>query len=291
MFVFLFSFLTLIVFLGPELTFAECSASSGNFREPYEVRIQGYDDDAMEPFISGDNHYLFFNNRNDPPEKTDLHFAERVGSGFVYRGKVRGVNSETMDAVASIDLKNRFYFVSLRNFIATKETLFSGVLKAESVLDISPIAGIKAQPGDILFDLEVSTDGETLYYANGTFNGGGFPTQAKIFAASRVGNSFEQNREKTQLLDSINSGRRQYAPAFSRDELEVFFTRLDPFFLIPEPQIYYAIRASTKAPFGEPKLVEALKGFVEAPTLSADGCEIFYHTLQEGKYKIYSGRR
>ena len=36
------------------------------------VTILGYADHAMEPFLSRDGAILFFNNRNDPPEQTDL---------------------------------------------------------------------------------------------------------------------------------------------------------------------------------------------------------------------------
>lgn len=39
------------------------------FADPERVTIQGYDGDAMEPFLSRDGRFLLFNNRNDPPEK------------------------------------------------------------------------------------------------------------------------------------------------------------------------------------------------------------------------------
>jgi hypothetical protein len=34
--------------------------------------------DAMEPFISKDGQYLFFDNRNDPYVNTDLFYAARL---------------------------------------------------------------------------------------------------------------------------------------------------------------------------------------------------------------------
>jgi hypothetical protein len=45
--------------------------------QPKRVEITGYEDDAMEPFISRDGRYLLFNNLNEPATNTDIHFAER----------------------------------------------------------------------------------------------------------------------------------------------------------------------------------------------------------------------
>jgi hypothetical protein len=42
------------------------------------VRISGYAGSAMEPFLSPDGRYLFFNNENDPNVDTNLYFAERT---------------------------------------------------------------------------------------------------------------------------------------------------------------------------------------------------------------------
>ena len=32
----------------------------------------------MEPFVTKDGRFLIFNNRNEPPERTDLFYAERI---------------------------------------------------------------------------------------------------------------------------------------------------------------------------------------------------------------------
>jgi hypothetical protein len=51
------------------------------------VSISGYDGSAMEPYISCDSRYLFFNSRNEPAEQTDILFAETSGEGaFRFRG-------------------------------------------------------------------------------------------------------------------------------------------------------------------------------------------------------------
>jgi hypothetical protein len=43
----------------------------------------------MEPFITRDGRYLFFNNSNDPSVNTNLRYAERIDDlTFKYKGEV-----------------------------------------------------------------------------------------------------------------------------------------------------------------------------------------------------------
>ena len=49
-----------------------------NFGNPAKVEVLGYDDHLMEPFLSRGGNILFFNNRNDPSENTNLHWAEKI---------------------------------------------------------------------------------------------------------------------------------------------------------------------------------------------------------------------
>ena len=83
------------------------------------VTIRGYHGDAMEPFLSADGKYLFFNNRNDPGTDTNLYFAApRRRTTFSYGGAIAGANSPALDAVASMDAADHFYFVSTRSYAA-----------------------------------------------------------------------------------------------------------------------------------------------------------------------------
>src|SRR5580698_6132222 len=67
------------------------------FSNPTPVTITGYSGDAMEPFISKNAQYLFFNNRNDPSINTNLFYASRVDDQtFDYIGPVPGVNSSQL---------------------------------------------------------------------------------------------------------------------------------------------------------------------------------------------------
>lgn len=43
------------------------SPGSALYADPQPVAIEGYDDHAMEPFLSRDGRHLYFNNSNHPP--------------------------------------------------------------------------------------------------------------------------------------------------------------------------------------------------------------------------------
>src|ERR671926_14237 len=50
---------------GPQRSLEPAPAQYHGFGTPQRVTIRGYDGEAMEPFITRDGRYLFFNNRND----------------------------------------------------------------------------------------------------------------------------------------------------------------------------------------------------------------------------------
>jgi hypothetical protein len=80
------------------------------FSNPTQVAIMGYTGDAMEPFISKDGRYLFFNSRNDPSVNTDIYYAARVDDQtFTFLGPLPGVNSPELDAVASLDSRQLLF--------------------------------------------------------------------------------------------------------------------------------------------------------------------------------------
>src|SRR5271155_6273169 len=86
----------------------------GVFTNPQPVTIEGYSQDAMEPFISPDGNYLFFNDSNSAPD-TNLYYATRIDDlTWQFQGEIGGVNSSALDAVPSMDVNGNFYFVSTR---------------------------------------------------------------------------------------------------------------------------------------------------------------------------------
>ena len=75
-------------------------SASTEFTNPQRVTMRGHSDDAMEPFLTRDGKYLFFNNSNDPQANTNLHWAERIDElTFQYKGEIGGVNSAALEGV------------------------------------------------------------------------------------------------------------------------------------------------------------------------------------------------
>ena len=263
------------------------------FGNEQPVTVQGYDGVLMEPFLSRDGRYLFFNNSNDPAAETDLHYAERVDDlTFRYLGEVPGVNSPKMDAVASMDASGNFYFVSLRNYFTTFSSIWAGRWMDGRVVDVQLVAGVSPrQMGVINFDAEISADGEWLIFVDGRFTNGSVPQTADLVLARRRGGRFERLPDSDRLLAAVNTPEGlEYAPATTADGLTLFFTRL-PADLSGLPVIMMSVRQSLEAPFSEPVAVPGITGFAEAPTVSPDGRRLYYHRRQGAGFALYTVSR
>ncbi|HEY0757738.1 MAG TPA: hypothetical protein VGD59_00630 [Acidisarcina sp.] len=263
---------------------AQRAAGPEEFSDPRTVTIKGYSGDAMEPFLSRDGRYLFFNNLNDPSVNTDLYWAERIDDlTFQFKGEVGGVNTPALEGVASMDRAGAFYFISPRSYDRTASTIYRGRFEAGSVSGVGLVPGVSSgRPGIVNFDAEISADGETLYFVESQFDRHGHPRNAKILFARRSGDAFIRAGESDRVMQSINSRALNYAPATSASGLEIFFTRVD----FMGPAIYSASRADTGSPFGPPRKIEAISGFVEAPTISPDGRSLYYHRKEGGHFVI-----
>src|SRR5271156_2748459 len=105
----------LLLLSAPFSGYAIAKPKFGVFTNPQPVTIEGYSQDAMEPFISPDGNYLFFNNSNSAPV-TNLYYAtaaDDTGLTFQFQGGIGGVNSMgPLNAVPSLDMNDTFYFVS-----------------------------------------------------------------------------------------------------------------------------------------------------------------------------------
>lgn len=264
---------------------AALSGPSQPFSHPERVTIHGYVATAMEPFVTRDGRYLFFNDSNAPAADTNLHYAERIdGVTFEYRGEIAGANAQALDAVASMDRDGRFYFVSTRSYADTLSTIYSGWFIAGVVADVALVPGVsKTVPGQVNFDAEISPDGNTLYLVDGVFEGGAVPVAADLAIAVRRSGRFERLADGPELLANVNTDALEYAPSISADGLELFFTRLDGGL----PAIYRAARRQVDLPFGVPEPVAAIKGFAEAPSLSADGRSLYFHKRAADQFEIY----
>jgi Tol biopolymer transport system component len=259
------------------------------FGSPQAVTIVGYDGDAMEPFATRDGRYLLFNNRNDPPEKTRLYYAERIDdSRFRFAGEIRSANVDgKLTAVASLDCHGELYFVSNRSYDTTYSTLYRARFEAGAVREVAIVPGVAVgRPPFLNFDAEISADGRTLYAVVSEFSPGG-PKSATIAAFARHGDTFVADNAEDTALASVNAGGAVvYAPDISADGRELFYTRLTRDSDGPHVAIERVARARAGAAFGAPQRIAAISGFAEAPSLSPDGGSLYYHQLVDGHFVI-----
>ncbi|CAG0990562.1 hypothetical protein BURK2_02361 [Burkholderiales bacterium] len=259
-----------------------------SFGPPQRVVIEGYAGDAMEPFLSRDGRWLFFNDLNSKHRDTKLFFAERVHARhFRFGGEVLGVNTPALEAVASLDGAGRFYFISTRSYFDNRMTIYSGAFAAPQVTAVAAVPGMATSPvGQLIFDAEISADGETLYYAEGRFRGGPMPETADLAVAQREGDGFRVAPRSAEIFRALNTEALEYALALSPDELEIFFTRIYHLRSGPATVMLRATRPNKNAAFGAPQRISTVSGLTEAPTLAPDGRAIYYHRLEGGRYVL-----
>lgn len=257
----------------------------GEFTNPQRVAILGYNDHAMEPALSRDGQYLFFNNSN-AAVNTNLHWAVRIdGLTFQYQGEIGGVNTTALEGVASMDRNNVFYFVSTQSYVTTLSTLYRGTFTSGTVSGVELVPGVSALVlGMVNFDADISPDGNTLYFVDGLFDfPNPVPSTADILIAERNGVNFVRLANGADIMQQINTNALEYAPAISTSGLEIFFTRLEG----STSAIYASTRPNTSAPFDTPKKIQAITGFVEGPTLSVDEKSLYYHKDENGLFVVY----
>jgi Tol biopolymer transport system component len=267
-------------------TLAATAQTTRPFTNPQRVTLTGYDGDIMEPFLSRDGRYLFFNNLNEPPTNTNLFYAERVDDlHFRFRGELQGINTPALEAVASLDSAGDFYFVSNRSYDTTASTLYRGHFDHGVVTAIELVPGVSLAKGGIVnFDAEISADGNTLYFVEAQFGFlGPNPKSAKILIAHRNGSTFARDPNGEAIMKNINTAGLNYAPALTANELEIFFTRADAH----GPAIFQSTRISTTQPFSPPTRIASITGFVEAPTLSPDGNALYFHKKENDRFVLY----
>ena len=259
------------------------------FANPELVTITGFNDHAMEPFISRDGAYLFFN--NFVPNK-DLFYATFVDeTTFEFQGAISVLNTPAVEGAPTMDAANRFYYVGTSNYTPplAYDTLNVGDWNGSTVFGSAPLTGLAIESsGWVNFDIEVSPDGVTIYFNDGDFRGGnGFPDRASIAIAHDSGSGFVRDPDSATIMANVNTDELEYAPCISNDGLEFFFTRLKLATL--ETAIYRSVRARIGDPFEASQLVSAISGFVEGPTLSPDERSLYYHRENPGtgQFQIY----
>ncbi len=270
-----------------------------SFGSEIDVTITGLTFDAMEPFISTDGNYLFFNNLNDGIT-TKLYYATKVNdSTFVYINQVNGTNQITtphLDAVADLDELNNFYWTSTRNYPLELNNLFHGTFNSGNVVDIGRVNGDfnKNTPGWLVMDHGISYNGELLYFNNARFDSANCigPCETELGIAQKVNDStFNQIPNSNQVLEHINdTSFIYYAPCVSSDNLELYYTRYlrDTITIATLFEICVAVRNSSSDDFSIPIVLfsEPILDLIEAVTLTADKGIMYYHRKFNGSHKI-----
>lgn len=255
------------------------------------VIVTGFSGEAMEPFVSRDGRFLFFNTRNDPGVNTNILFAERDGAGWHYRGELAGTVSPELDGTPTMSADGRFCFVSTRSYFKTMVTVHCGTFDGRQVSRVTPQAGLAAaKVGLLTFDVDVSADGRSMIFAEGTFSGGSVPDAADLHLATWTGQGYVRDAGADRLFAKINRPDLEYAPALSADGLTLYFTRMSGFWIFRSARIYVARRAALDEPFGAPELFAPAEGFVEGPTLTPDGAVVF-HKRVDDRFGLWVRRR
>ena len=190
---------------------------STEYSNPVKVQINGYSGNVMEPFISRDGSILLFNNLNAAPENTNLHWATRINdSVFQYNGEIAGVNTADLEGVPTLDNSGNLFFVSTRNYATALSTLYQAEFSNGTATNVQLVPGVwKLQAGWVNFDIEVSADGNTLYFVDGLFGQGGSPTSADLVIAEKTASRFTRKLNSNDVLKNINTGALEYAACIS----------------------------------------------------------------------------
>ena len=150
----------------------------------------------------------------------------------------------------------------------------------------------KLQADWVNFDVEVSADGQTLYFVDGQFDQTGNPKIADFVIAKKNGLSFQRVLNSNEFMQNINTRALEYAACISADELEFYFTRLQlPITANSFPEIFISTRQSKNEAFGNPTKIQSITGFAEAPTISPDKKTLYYHKKDNNLFGLYMVRK
>jgi len=270
-----------------------------SFDSEIEVTINGLLFDAMEPFVSPNGNYLFFNNLNDGIN-TKLYYATKINdSTFNYVGELIGTNQTLtphLDAVADMDINGDFYWTSTRNYPTELNNLFHGTFSAGKVNDIERVQGDfnMDTPGWLIMDHGISLDGQYLYFNNARFDDVNCqgPCETTLGIAQKIdATTFSTLPNSASILQNINdSNYIYYAPCISSDNLELYYTRYLKGQITSATvfEICVAVRSNSLSEFSNPKVLfsEVISSLIEAPTLTVDKNIIYYHRKTSDSHKI-----
>ncbi len=275
--------------------------SSNLYETAQMLQIDGYDDDCMEPFITFDGNYLLFNNSNSAFTDTHIHICKRLKANhFKHLGLLSGSSSQGKDMAPSIDADGHLFFTSSRSYEKDGHSIYCGDFAEETLKNVAlPNGDISPhKPFEINMDCDISRDGKTLILSRAHF--ANFllpPDRSDLAVAEKENGTFSLNPQRQHVFLKLNTPALEYAPCLSADQLELFFTRASKKVKTntktfePDFRIMVARRKDCFSSFDEPARLAALNGFIEAPTITADKKEMFFHKKVGDKFRIFCAKR
>lgn len=262
------------------------------FSSEFNVTISGLTFDAMEPFITPDGSKLFFNSLNDGVN-TSLYYASRINDTlFQFEGEVSGTNLPPphLDAVASLDSAEKFYWITTRDYPAVYENILTGSYANGNVTDMKRVYSnfYISLPGWLIMDACIDYSGINLFYCNAFFNNCQLPCYSQLGMAFRVNDTvFQKSGLSDFFLSNItDTNYLIYAPNPSSDLLELYFTRIlrGTF----ETQICVSVRNTVAEPFSQPQVIVSHPTmFPEAATITFDKSKLYYHKKSGSLYSLF----
>ena len=290
------------------LFLAACGSDDANppainniaYENPVEVKINGYTDHAMEPFLSPDGQTLFYNSQNTGIN-TKLYYATRISdTEFEFKGEVNGANetqTNQLNAVPDMDEANQFYWTSVREYPNKLDNLHFGSYANGEVTGVGRVQGdfYNGQDGWLVMDHGISFDGQILFYNNARFDDQNCTGPCETFlgmAKKQSSGVFSKIADSDTMLAQINDASFiYYAPCITKDELELYYTRYKAANVSQATvvEICVAIRTDKTKAFGVPRVLfsSSAATILEAPTLSADKSLLYYHQKVNDNHKIF----
>lgn len=285
-----FVFITLLV-----SAFNIKSQTTPIYGNDIKVTINSFTLDAMEPHISPDGNALFFNSLNNGVT-TSLYYAAKVNdSTFNLVGLLPVVNETVtpyLNAVASLDTADNFYWVSLRGYPGDIHNLHRVRFATSGPTNFGRVYGnfnVNA-PGYLIMDAAISYEGDYLYYCNAYFNSCAFglPCSSRMGVAQKVNDStFNYLPNTNSIFANVNdTSYIVYAPVVTPDGLELYFTRA--LVGVPQTEICVSVRSSTLSAFSTPTvIISSFNNAPEGPTITTNKNVLYYHKKSGGVYTIF----
>ncbi|GEM_PF-598332 len=262
------------------------------FINPRKVNVTGYNQSVMEPFVTGDGKYLFFNNNTGDTPDTDknIYYAKRIDDlNFKFMGAITGINSAEVDGVPTMDRNGNFYYISTVNYTKQNSfaTVYSGKFSNGHVRNVKSHPELSLDiPGWVNMDIEISADGKTLYATQTFFDDNNQPKHSYFIVARLTGEKFAIDSRSNKIFHNINTGNLEYGASVSQNELEFYFTRVS---LANGGKFtsYYATRPDRNSAFSLPKPIRAITGYAEAPAITSDGRLLYFHKKDGNRFALY----